>query len=96
MNNGSGRQTMVCHPRLLMRARHEQLRDERRPPRLMRRTDASSGVAVKVFVERNVVAVMGIQLQLRLVAQHRPFSHVVLQEDARHAVREFGCNLVEV
>ncbi len=38
---------------------------------------------------------MGVQLQLRLVAQHRPFSHAVPQKDARHAMCKFGCNLVE-
>ncbi len=61
----------------------------------MRRADAPAGVAVKVFVERNAIPVIGIELQLRLMAQDRSIARVVLQENARQTMRQFGGHLVE-
>src|SRR3984957_8893353 len=48
---------------LIMRPRHEQLGNQRGPPRLMRCPDAAAGVAVKILVERNAVLVIRICLQ---------------------------------
>lgn len=80
---------------LIMRPRHEQLGDERGPSRLMRGADAAAGVAVKIFVKRNAILVIGIELQLRLMAQDRSIARAVLQENARQTMREFGGHLVE-
>ena len=71
-----------------MRSRHEQLGYQGGPSRLMRCADASAGVAVKIFIERNAILVIGIQLQLRLMAHDRPIAHAVLQEDSRQTMRE--------
>ncbi len=55
----------------------------------MRRPGAAAVVAVEEFVERNVVAVIGIRLQLRLLAQDRAVACGVFQEQPREAVRQF-------
>ena len=69
-----------------MRARHEQLGDQRGPPRLVRCADAPAGIAVKILVERDAILVVRIVLQRGLVAQHGALAVRVLQEDARQAV----------
>src|ERR1700722_4455164 len=79
---------------LVMRPRHEQLGDQRRPSQLMRCADAPAGIAMKVLVERDAVLVVRIRLQLRLLTQHRPLAARVLQEDPRQAVRQFRGDLL--
>jgi hypothetical protein len=48
----------------------DQFRHEPGPPRLVAGPHASSGVAVKIFVEWNVVAPVPILLKLLIVAKH--------------------------
>src|SRR4051812_1952006 len=54
--------------------RPQKTREQSRPSGLMRRADAATGLAVEVFVEQNVVAEMGIGLQLLVVAEHGAFA----------------------
>ena len=61
----------------------------------MRCADSPAGVAVKIFVEGNAILVIGILLQLRLMAQDRSIAHAVLQENARQTMRKFGRDLIE-
>ncbi len=77
------------------RPRHQELRDQPGPPRLVRRPGAAAVVAVEEFVERNVVAVIGIRLQLRVLAQDRAVACGVFQEQPREAVRQFVGDLFE-
>src|SRR5450631_3177553 len=80
---------------LVVHARHEELRDQRRPSRLMRCPDAAVGIAMKILVEWNAVLVVRIALQLRLMTQHRPLAARVLQENPRQPQGQLGGNLVD-
>ena len=48
-------------------ARHDELGDEAAPAGLMRSAHAASAVAVKIFVEQNVVLEMRVGRELRMV-----------------------------
>ena len=62
--------------------RHEQLRDEPGPARLMRRADAAAGVAMEVFVEQQVIAEMRVLLQARVMREYGPMPVLVREENA--------------
>ena len=66
-------------------ARHQQLRDEAGPARLMRGTDAAAGVAVEVLVEGDQIAPVRIVLEQVLVPEDRASALLVPQKDARQS-----------
>src|ERR1700722_16638474 len=80
---------------LVVCARHEELRDQRGPARLMRGADATARIAVEVLVEGNVVPVVGIGLLLGAVMPERALARGVLQEDVREAAAELVRDLLD-
>ena len=74
-----------------------QLRRQRGPAGLMAGAHARAGVAVKVFVERHVVAPARIGLEERLAAEDRPATAILLiaQEDARQPAAQRVGGLVQ-
>ncbi len=58
----------------------EQFGDQAGPAGLMRRADAAAGVAVKVFVEQNVILEMRVRRELRMIFQHGPLAVFALQK----------------
>ena len=53
-------------------------------------SDAPAVVAVEIFVERNALPIVGIRLQLRVLAQDRTIPLAVLEENARQPLGQFG------
>src|SRR5262245_11016976 len=68
----------------------EQLGDEAGPAGLMRGAGAAPRIAVKIFVELQVVAEMRVALQLGVIAEYRPFAVGVAQEQARQAALQLA------
>src|SRR5207302_653153 len=68
--------------------RHEELGDQAGPTRLVGSADAPPGVAVKIFVEQNVIPEMRVAVQLRMVAEHWTAAIGVAQEQARQPPRQ--------
>ena len=68
-----------------LRPRLKQLRDKSGPPGLVRRADASSGVAVKVLVKQHVVSEVRVVLQASIVPEHRALAVLVAKEDSGQA-----------
>src|SRR5277367_2580843 len=62
----------------------------------MTRANSSAGVAVKIFVERHVIAPMRIGLKFLGLAEHRPPSVAVAQEDPRKPARKLRRYFPEV
>jgi len=69
--------------------------DEAAPSRLMRCADASPVIAMKVFVELDVVAKMWIRLKDFLLSVDRPSTIYTSQEKPGQPATQFGCNLVD-
>jgi hypothetical protein len=69
--------------------------DETAPSRLMRRADTSPVIAVKVFVELDVVAKMWIALKNFLLSVDRSFTILTSQEKPRQPAPEFSRNLID-
>ena len=69
--------------------------NETAPSRLMRRADASSAIAMKVFVELDVVAKMWIALKNFLLSVDRSSIILTSQEKPRQPAPEFSCNLID-
>ena len=61
----------------------EQAGNQSRPAGLVRRSNAASSVAVKVFVEQNVVFEMRIGRKLGMIFQHGPLAVFAFQKYAR-------------
>ena len=76
-------------------ARHQQLRDEAGPARLMRGTDAAAGVAVEVFVEEHVIAKMRVLLQSRVMCEHRAVASLIREKDPCEAHGELVRHFVD-
>ena len=74
----------------------QQFGDEAGPAGLMACSEAATVVAVKVFVEQNMIAKMRVGLKLLGLAEDRPPAVVVFQEDARQPPRQFLGDLPEV
>ena len=64
----------------------DQLRHQPGPAGLMAGAEPRAVVAVEVFVEQDVVAPVGIGLELLRAAVHRPPAVLVAQEDPREPV----------
>ncbi len=63
-------------------ARAQELGDQGRPPRLVRRSHAAAVVAVEILEEEQVIPKMRIPLQDLAVSENRPPSVPVAQEKA--------------
>src|ERR1700758_3486237 len=83
-------------PELMRVARHQELRDQTGPPGLMRGADAAAAVAVKVLIEKNVVAEVWIVLPpCRVMSVERAAPARITQENAREPHGELVGNLIE-
>src|SRR5262245_11403816 len=69
--------------------------DDAGPAGLMTGTEASTVVAVKVFVERQVIAPVRVLLKLAGASVDRPPTLVVAQKDAGQAARELLGDLIQ-
>src|SRR5581483_8954278 len=79
----------------LLSALLNQLGDQARPAGLMARAEARAVVAVKVFVERDVVVPVRVGLELLRAAEDRTPAARVVVEDADEPPREFLRHLPE-
>src|SRR5262245_13395862 len=70
-------------------ARHQQFRDQTSPAGLVRSAEADARVTVKIFVEQDVVAEIGVALQLVVVAVHRAAAGWIAQKETRQASGDF-------
>src|SRR5689334_23857362 len=66
-----------------------QLRNQPRPTRLVTRPNAGAVVAMKVFVEINVVAPLRLGLEFLKASEHRPPPAFRPQENSRQAPGNF-------
>src|SRR5438445_13847951 len=73
----------------------DEVGNEAGPAGLVARAYTSAVVAIKVLVERNVVAPVWIMLEGLLIAEHRPPPVSVPRKDADQALRERGGYLVQ-
>src|SRR5262249_50903824 len=73
---------------------HEDLSYQSCPARLMAGAATAAGVAVEIFVERNVVPPVGIIVEDRRTAKHWPFALLVAQEYPGQSVGQFQSHLL--
>ena len=73
----------------------EKFRDDARPPRLMRGTEARAAVAVEKFVEEHVVAEMRIARELGVSFQNRSLAVFAFKKQFREAMGDFIRRIVE-
>jgi hypothetical protein len=76
-------------------ARHEQLRDEPGPARLMGSADPAPAVAMEVLVEQHVILEVRIALHARMMAEYGTLPVLIFEEDARQSRRELVRHLVD-
>ena len=69
--------------------------NETAPSGLMRRADALSGIAMKVFVKLDVVAEMWIALKNLLLSVHGSSAVLTSQEQLRQPATQFSRNLID-
>src|SRR5215831_3387616 len=67
-----------------------QLGDDTGPSSLMAGSHSSTRVAVEVFVKQDQVAPMWVGLEPFEIPEHRSAATLVLEEDVRHAARQFS------
>src|SRR5206468_11143744 len=80
----------VCRPLLCLglwclASRLKQFRHESRPAGLMRSADAGTVVAMKVFVEQQVVFEVRIGREFGVILQHGPLTVFAFQEQLRQS-----------
>src|SRR5258706_9501524 len=76
-------------------ARLQQLGHEAGPAGLMRGTHAAAGVAVKIFMEQDVVLEVGIVRELRMIFENGTLAVLAFQEKLREALRDFAGDFVD-
>src|SRR5262249_44482573 len=82
-------------PNRVARPRLQEFGDQPGPSGLVRGPDASAGVTVEVLVEVQVVAELGVRLELWIERVHLPLAGGVLQEDSDEPVRELLGHLID-
>ncbi len=78
-----------------MRAGLQEFGDEAAPAGLMRCAHAAPVVAVKVFVEEDVVLEVRVGGELRVILQHGALTVLAFQEQPREPVGEFAGDFVD-
>ena len=73
---------------------NQDLCDQSSPAGLVAGSAATAGVAVKIFMEGNQIAPEGIVVEELAVAEYRPPTFRIKQEDARQPPPQFFSNLI--
>src|ERR1700682_5614583 len=81
---------------LLLSALLQQFRDQPGPPGLVAGADARAAIPMKILVEVNHVAPVGIALKFLCPSEYRPPAVCTTQKDMREPPRDFSGHLAEV
>src|SRR5947199_104555 len=73
----------------------EHLRNQAGPAGLVAGADANTGVAVKIFIEKNEILPMGIALKFLRIPMNGPPTVAVRQEKPRQASGDFFADFVK-
>src|SRR5207253_5671551 len=77
------------------RAGHQQFRYQTGPTGLMRGSNTSARIAVKIFVEEQVIPEMRVGLHTRVVTESRSAAIAIREEYLRQARRDFIRRIVQ-
>src|SRR5271165_1189189 len=87
-NRGFGVFALPGFPTLL-----HQLGDHASPSRLVTGSDSCSRVAVEVLVKQDQIPPVWVGLEFFQIPEYRSMAFLVLEEDIRHAARQFSRHL---